>query len=101
MSYPARVERLGKYDIYVCVRVCVCVCVCVWMRVFNMHQVGFVRKREVFCMNEMHAEQPFPCDCVTSGNGYCKRVMKSTAESKRVFFLSHKLHTKNEDERSM
>ena len=28
-----------------------------------------------------------PCDCVTPGNGYCKRVMMSTAESKRVFFF--------------
>ena len=37
-------------------------------------------------MNEMHAEPPFLCDCVTSGNGYCKRVMTSTAESKPVFF---------------
>ena len=27
-----------------------------------------------------------PCDCVTPGNGYCKRVMTSTAESKRVLF---------------
>ena len=51
-------------------------------------------------MNEMHAEPPFPCDYVTSRNGYCKRVMTSTAESKRVF-NNHKLHTKNEDERPM
>ena len=31
----------------------------------NMHQVGFGRKQEVFCMNEMHTEPPFQCDCVT------------------------------------
>ena len=35
-------------------------------------------------------------------NGYCKRVITSTANSKRVlfffcFFLNHKLYTKNED----
>ena len=30
-------------------------------------------------------------------NGFCERVITSTAESKRVFFLNHKLHTKNED----
>ena len=57
-------------------------------------------------MNEMHAELQSPCDCVTPVNGYCKRIMSSTAESKRVFFfvfffLNHKLHTKNEDERPM
>ena len=66
-----------------------------------MHQVGFGRKQEVFSMNEMHAEPPFPYDCVTPGNGYCKREMTSTAEGKCVFFLNHKLHTKNEDERPM
>ena len=42
-------------------------------------------------MNEMHAESPFLCNYVTSRNGYCKRVMTSTAESKRVF-KNHKLH---------
>ena len=67
-----------------------------------MHQVGFGRKREVFNMNEIQAEPPFPCNCVTPGNSYCKRVMMLTAESKRVcFFLNHKLHTKKEDKRPM
>ena len=60
-----------------------------------MNQVGFGRKREIFSMKEIHAEQPFPCDNVR--NGYSKRVITSTAESKRVFFLNHELHTKNED----
>ena len=55
-----------------------------------MHQVESGRKREIFNMNKMHAEPPFPCDYVTSRNGYCKRLM--TAESKRVF-LNHKYHT--------
>ena len=36
----------------------------------------------------------FPCDKVTPINGYCKRVMTSTAERKRVF-KNYKLHTKN------
>ena len=35
----------------------------------------------------------------TSRNGYCKRVMTSMAESKRVF-KNHLLH-KNEDERTI
>ena len=61
----------------------------------HMHQVGFGWKREVFSMNEIHTEPPFPCDYVR--NGYCKRVITSTAESKRVFFLNPKLYTKNED----
>ena len=57
---------------------------------------GFGRKREVFSMKEIHAEPPFPCDYIR--NGYCKSVITSTAESKRVFFfLNHKLHTKSED----
>ena len=47
----------------------------------------------------MHAEPLFPCDYVTSRNSYCKRAITSTVESKRVFFLNYKLHTKNEDER--
>ena len=51
-------------------------------------------------MSEMHAEPPFPCDYVTSKNGYCKRIITSTAENKRVF-KNHKLHTKNEYERPM
>ena len=58
----------------------------------NMHQVGFGRKREVFSKNEIHVEPPFPCDYVR--NGYCKCVITSTAESKRLFFFNHKLHTK-------
>ena len=60
----------------------------------NMHQVGFGRKREVFRMMEIHAEPPFLCDYLR--NGYCKRVITLTAESKSVFLLNHKLHTKNE-----
>ena len=56
-----------------------------------MHQVGFGRKRGVFSMNEIHAEPPFLCDFL--GNGYCKRVITLTAESKHVLF-NHKLHTK-------
>ena len=35
--------------------------------------------------NEMHAKPPFPCDYITSRNGYRKCVMTSTAESKRGF----------------
>ena len=50
-----------------------------------MHQVRFGRKREVFSVNEIHAEPPFPCGSVTPGNGYCKRIMISTTESKRFF----------------
>ena len=65
-----------------------------------MYQVGLGQKQEVFSMNEMHAEPPFPCDHVTSRNGYCKHVITSTAKSKHVF-KNHKLHTKNEDEHSM
>ena len=37
-------------------------------------------------INEMHTEPPFLYDYVTSRNSYCKGVMTSTAESKRVFF---------------
>ena len=40
-------------------------------------------------------------DCITPGNGYCKCIMTSKTESKHFFFLNHKLHTKNEDERPM
>ena len=50
-----------------------------------MHQVGFGRKQEVFSMKEIHAEPPFLCDYVR--NGYCKREIISTVESKRVFFF--------------
>ena len=48
-------------------------------------------RAKVFSMNKMHAEPPFPCDYVTSRNNYCKRILTSTAESKRVF-KNHKLH---------
>ena len=48
----------------------------------------------------MHAEPPLPYDYVISRNGYCKRIMTSTAEGKRVF-KNHKLLTKNEDEHPM
>ena len=41
--------------------------------------------REVFSMNEMYVEPPFLCDYVTSRNGYCKRVITLTTESKCVF----------------
>ena len=34
-------------------------------------------------MKVIHEESLFPCDYVR--NGYCKRVITSTAESKRVF----------------
>ena len=60
-----------------------------------MHQVGFGWKQEVFSMKEIHVEPLFPYDYVR--NGYCKRVITSPAESKRIFFFNHKLHTKNED----
>ena len=46
-----------------------------------------VNKYIVFTMNEMYTEPQFLCDCIISGNGYCKCVMTSTAESKRVFFF--------------
>ena len=36
-------------------------------------------------MKEIHAEPPFPCDYVR--NGYCKRVITSTTESKRILFV--------------
>ena len=39
--------------------------------------------------NEVHAEPPFPYDCVIPGSGYCKHVMTSTAESKRVFLITN------------
>ena len=48
-----------------------------------MHKVWFGREQKVFSMNEMHVELPFPCDYITSRNSYCKRVVTSTAESKR------------------
>ena len=47
---------------------------------------------EVFSINEMPAEPPFPCDYVISRNGHCKRVMTATTESIRSF-KNHKLHT--------
>ena len=61
----------------------------------NMHQVGFGRERKVFSMNEMNVEPPIPCDYISSRNGYCKRVITSTAEIKITNF------SKNEDERTM
>ena len=57
----------------------------------NMHKVGFGHERKVCSMNEIHAEPTFPCDYATPRNGYCMRVMTSTAESKRIF-KNHKLH---------
>ena len=48
-------------------------------------KLDLVESEKVFSMKEIHAEPPFPCDYVR--NGYCKRVIISTTESKRVFFL--------------
>ena len=42
-----------------------------------------------FSMNEMHAELSVPCDYVTSGNGYYKGVITSTAKSKRVLKITN------------
>ena len=64
-----------------------------------MHRVGFGQEQKVFSINEMHMELPFPCDYVTSRNGYCKCVMTSTNKSKRVLKITN--CTKNEDERTM
>ena len=47
-------------------------------------KLDLVESEKVFSMKEIHAEPPFPCDYVR--NGYCKRVITSTAETKRVFF---------------
>ena len=55
-----------------------------------MHQVGFGQKQEGFSMKVIHAESLFPCDYVRIG--YYKRVITSTAESKRVFFKSQTAH---------
>ena len=38
---------------------------------------------KVFSTKVIHAEPPFPCDYIR--NGYCKRVITSTAESKHIF----------------
>ena len=46
-------------------------------------KLDLVESQKVFSVKEIHAEPPFPCDYVR--NGYCKRVITSTAESKRVF----------------
>ena len=46
-------------------------------------KLDLVESEKVFSMKVIHAETPFPCDYVR--NGYCKRVITSTAESKRVF----------------
>ena len=47
-------------------------------------KLDLVESEKVFSMKEIHAEPPFPCDYVR--NGCCKRVITSTAESKRIFF---------------
>ena len=49
-------------------------------------KLDLVESKKVFSMKVIHKELPFPCDYVR--NGYCKRVITSTAESKRVFFKS-------------
>ena len=49
-------------------------------------KLDLVESEKVLSMKEIHAEPPFPCDYVR--NGYCKRVITSTAESKRVFLKS-------------
>ena len=46
-------------------------------------KLDLVESEKVFSMKVIHEESPFPCDYVR--NGYCKRVITSTAESKRVF----------------
>ena len=43
------------------------------------------KARKFFSMKVIPEESPFLCDYVR--NGYCKRVITSTAESKRVFFF--------------
>ena len=48
-------------------------------------KLDLVESEKVFSMKVIHEESPFPCDYVR--NGYCKRVITSTAESKRVFFF--------------
>ena len=59
-------------------------------------KLDLVESEKVFSMKEIHVEPPFPCDYVR--NGYCKCIITSTAESKRVFcFLNHRLHSENED----
>ena len=63
-----------------------------------MYPVWLGRKWNISNMNEMQSEPRLSCDYVTSRNSYCKRVITSTSESKRVFFLNHKLQTQNEDE---
>ena len=57
------------------------------------------REQKVFSINEMYAESPFQCDHVISRNGYCKRVMTSTVEIKRILKTTNS--TKNEDEHTM
>ena len=46
-------------------------------------KLDLVESENVFSTKVIHAEPPFPCDYVR--NGYCKRVITSTTESKRVF----------------
>ena len=47
-------------------------------------KLDLVESEKVFSMKEIHAEPPFPCDYIR--NSYCKHVITSTAESKRVFW---------------
>ena len=65
----------------------------------TMVQLGFSQEWNVFSMNEIHVELPFPCDYITWRNGYCKCIMTSMAKSKRVLKIIN--CTKNEDERKM
>ena len=46
-------------------------------------KLDLVESEKVFITKVIHAEPPFACDYVR--NGYCKRVITSTAESKCVF----------------
>ena len=46
-------------------------------------KLDFVESEKVFSTKVIHAEPIFPCDYVR--NGYCKRIITSTAECKRVF----------------
>ena len=48
-------------------------------------KLDLVESEKDFSMKVIHAESPFLCDYVR--NGYCKRIITLTAESKRVFFL--------------
>ena len=48
-------------------------------------KLDLVESEKVFSMKEIHAEPPFPYDYIR--NGYCKRVITSTAEIKCFFFF--------------